>query len=62
MVLPTDLVTGGRPAVELDGSRRHRNQNLWGEDVFGVGFDLDGGEAGGVPAAAESFDQEDAGD
>jgi hypothetical protein len=35
---------------------------LRGKDVFGVGFDLDGGKAGGVPAAAEGFDQEDAGD
>lgn len=35
---------------------------LRGKDVFGVGFDLDGGEAGGVPAAAKGFDQEDAGD
>ena len=36
-------------------------EGLRGEDVFGVGFDLDGGEAGGVPAAAEGFHQEDAG-
>jgi len=35
---------------------------LRGEDVFGVGFDLDGGEARGVPATAEGFDEEDAGD
>jgi hypothetical protein len=43
-------------------SEAEEKRNLWGEDVFGVGFDLNGGEAGGVPAAAESFDQKDAGD
>jgi hypothetical protein len=43
--------------------RREENKDvLWREDVFGVGFDLYRGEAGGVPAAAEGFDKEDAGD
>ena len=32
------------------------------DDVAAMGFDLDDGEAGGVPAAAEGFDEQDAGD
>ena len=32
------------------------------DDIFELGLDLDGGEAGGVPAAAERFYQENAGD
>jgi len=47
-------------------ARSARNDNLMdllrGQDVFAGGFDLDGGEAGGVPSAAEGFDEEDAGD
>ena len=35
---------------------------LRGDDVTALGFDLDDGQAGGVPAAAEGFDEEDAGD
>src|SRR6201995_6109774 len=33
---------------------------LWGDDVAALGFDLHDGEARCIPAAAESFDQNDA--
>ncbi len=42
--------------------RSKAGPRLWGDDVAALGFDLDDGEAGGVPAAAEGFDEEDAGD
>jgi len=51
----------GAPGGTRRRKKRKREITLWGEDVFGVGFDLDGGEAGGIPAAAEGFHQEDAG-
>ena len=34
---------------------------LRGDDVFELGFDLDGGEAGGVPTTAECLDEKDRG-
>jgi hypothetical protein len=55
------LASLGMAAVKKKSEVRENDDgvgeaDLWGEDVFGVGFDLDGGEAGGVPAAAEGFD------
>src|SRR5580698_3062239 len=47
------------PALPRGDAQR---ATLWGDDVAALGFDLDDGEAGGVPAAAEGFDEEDAGD
>jgi hypothetical protein len=48
--------TGTWGAGYKDGGeipRLARDDEGTGEDIFGVGFDGDGGEAGGVPAAAE---------
>ena len=59
---PGTLGNDGKIAAPQVTPPAEWGSDLWGEDVFGVGFDLDGGEAGGVPAAAEGFDQEDAGD
>ena len=46
--------------VELADRLRRRSlqkneEKLWGDYVFQVGFDLNGGETGGVPATAEGF-------
>src|SRR4029077_7244044 len=38
------------------------NGSLRSDNVFGVGFDLDGGEAGGVPSATERLYEKDPGD
>src|SRR5436309_6100158 len=43
-------------------SRKSLIFSLRGDDVFELGLHPDGGETGGVPAAAEGFDEQDAGD
>src|SRR5579871_4519720 len=42
--------------------RETARDELRSDDVAALGLDLDDGETGGVPAAAEGFDEQDAGD
>src|SRR5260221_9123986 len=61
--LPPKEITTKHPKMQSAWqTQKPRAELLRGEDVFGVGLDLDGGKAGGVPAAAQGFDQKDASD
>ena len=51
-----------RPATTKEKALAQIESRLWGNDVFFGGVNFYRGEAGGVPAAAERFDEKDAGD